>query len=100
MISFSTKKVAIISFFVIAILCSYMYRDTVFDKLISFCEWIESLGFFGYIFLGIADILGVIICFPFTMIFEIGAGYLFKFTKGYVFNGLNFNFIFLHLFFF
>lgn len=84
MLKNATRNITFIVLIVFSLASTYWYRDYVILKLEQFCQWVDSLGRVGYLILGLADLIGVVICFPFTIAFEIAAGFLFQFTYGYV----------------
>jgi len=48
------------------------------------CEWVASMGYWAPFILGLIDAVGVAICFPLTLAFELAAGFLFGVVPGYV----------------
>lgn len=50
----------------------------------ALCEWVASMGFWAPIILGVIDAVGVAICFPLTVAFELAAGFLFGVVAGFV----------------
>ena len=48
------------------------------------CEWVASMGYWAPFILGLIDAVGVAICFPLTLAFELAAGFLFGVIPGYV----------------
>jgi len=58
------------------------YKDAILEYLEQFNGWILSLGMFGPLALGLADLVAVVICFPFAASFEFAAGFLFGVVGG------------------
>jgi uncharacterized membrane protein YdjX (TVP38/TMEM64 family) len=46
------------------------------------CEWVASMGIWAPVILGLIDAVGVAICFPLTVAFELAAGFLFGVVAG------------------
>lgn len=79
---FAARNIIIASIVGLSLLYTYNSYNSIRNHLQSFCEWVDSLGNIGFIVLGIADFIGVAICFPFTITFELAAGFLYRFYYG------------------
>lgn len=78
----TTRNVVFLSIIFISTFYVYISRNSVLSHLQEFCEWVDSLGYIGFFVLGLADLVGVAICFPFTIVFEFAAGFLYRFKYG------------------
>jgi hypothetical protein len=62
-----------------------LFPTDFFSKYVGIlCEWVASMGIWAPFILGIIDAVGVAICFPLTLAFELAAGFLFGVTAGFV----------------
>lgn len=62
-----------------------LFPTELFSKYVGeLCEWVASMGIWAPFILGLIDAVGVAICFPLTLAFELAAGFLFGITAGYV----------------
>lgn len=63
-----------------------LFPTEYFSKHVAaLCEWVASKGAWAPFILGLIDAVGVAICFPLTLAFELAAGFLFGVTAGYAF---------------
>jgi uncharacterized membrane protein YdjX (TVP38/TMEM64 family) len=70
----------------------FVPMDVMKQKVTQFNLWVESLGYLGPLVLAIVDAVAIVLCFPFSVGFELAAGFLFGLIPGYV------NFIQFHSF--
>jgi len=62
-----------------------LYRTLNFSQYLYVIQWIESLGYFGPIILGIIHVISIGFCFPGTILIEWTAGMMFGFLFGTIF---------------
>lgn len=78
----TTRNVVFLLIIFISTFSVYFSRNSMLNYVQEFTKWVESLGSTGFILLGLADLIGVAICFPFTIAFEFAAGFLYRFYYG------------------
>lgn len=61
----------------------FIPMDTMKEKVTQFNIWVESLGYLGPLVLAAVDTIAIVLCFPFTLGFELAAGFLFGLLPGY-----------------
>eukprot|EP01119_Soliformovum_irregulare_P024984 TRINITY_DN9114_c0_g1_i1.p1 TRINITY_DN9114_c0_g1~~TRINITY_DN9114_c0_g1_i1.p1 ORF type:complete len:235 (-),score=35.65 TRINITY_DN9114_c0_g1_i1:29-733(-) len=77
------KTISFASFVVILIILPLLFdKDILLTKISAIIDWIHSLGWIGPLVLSILHILAVSVCFPGTVLFELGAGLLFGIFGG------------------
>lgn len=82
--AYKTWIVVGVVFFALFILLR-LFPTTFFSYYVEqLCEWVASMGVWAPFILGLIDAVGVAICFPLTLAFELAAGFLFGVTAGYV----------------
>lgn len=62
----------------------FVSADSMRQKLLDFNVWVASLGYLGPLVLATADAIAIVLCFPFTVGFELAAGFLFGTIPGCV----------------
>jgi len=73
-----------LSLTVAAVVVSNSYKEDIPEYLEIFNGWIASLGVFGPVVLSFADLIAVVLCFPFAASLEVAAGFLFGVAGGTV----------------
>jgi len=77
------KTVLVIFLFVVLVAfgtsCNYVEWNKLF---VDFVRWIESLHYYGFAIFCAVHLIGIVVCFPLSILFEISAGFLFGLTGG------------------
>eukprot|EP01116_Phalansterium_solitarium_P011215 TRINITY_DN26833_c0_g1_i1.p1 TRINITY_DN26833_c0_g1~~TRINITY_DN26833_c0_g1_i1.p1 ORF type:complete len:290 (-),score=53.98 TRINITY_DN26833_c0_g1_i1:270-1139(-) len=68
--------------FVLLVCLSFIDVSSAKQQIVGFLDYVDSLGYVGPIIYGTVHMLAVSVCFPATILFELGAGFLYGLFGG------------------